>query len=214
MKCKWCLTEFDLTIKPKGWAANHSRWCVSNPKHTEYKDKLKKIIKNKGLVKLMADAKKLTGMTNQFTKANVNGITLKSKLKGRSNIALKGKKHSIQSKLNMSKGSLKSSHRRLRRGIIKYKGIMLDSSWELELAKRLDELNIDWNRPEPLKWKDKNNIEHNYFPDFYLPKYNLYLDPKNPAAYSVQKEKIDILLNTYNNILILKSISECKNFKI
>ena len=44
-----------------------------------------------------------------------------------------------------------------------------------------------------MKWIDKYGIERNYFPDFYLPLYDLYLDPKNKFAYKVQKEKIDIL---------------------
>ena len=201
---------FDLNDKPKGWAAAHTRWCDQNPKKQEYIDKLK----STNRTHLMCESKKISGKTNQFTKAKINGFTLISKLKGRENIAAKGKKHSVQSKLNMSKGSLKSTHRRLRRGIIQYKGITLDSSWELELAKRLDDLNIKWNRPDPLKWKDSNGFEHNYFPDFYLVDHNLYLDPKNPGAYKVQKSKIDILLNTYNNIVILKTLEECKNFRI
>lgn len=210
MICKWCLIEFDITSKTKGWAANHSRWCDQNPKKQEYIDKLK----STNRTHLMCESKKISGKTNQFTKAKLNGHSLTSKLKGRENIAAKGKKHSVQSKLNMSKGSLKSTHRRLRRGIIQYKGITLDSSWELELAKRLDDLNIKWNRPDPLKWKDSNSLEHNYFPDFYLIDYNLYLDPKNPGAYKVQKEKIDILMNTYNNIVILRSLDECKSFNL
>lgn len=28
-------------------------------------------------------------------------------------------------------------------------------------------------------WKNENGIEHRYYPDFYLPEYNVYLDPKN-----------------------------------
>lgn len=214
MKCKWCSIEFDTSLKPKGWAANHSRWCSLNPKHLEYKNQLRLNSKNKNLIHLMRDAKKAQGFTNQFTKAKLKGVKLTSKLKGIPNINLKGKKHSVTSKQNMSIGCLKSSHRRLRRGIVLYKGIILDSSWELELAKRLDNLNIKWIRPNPIKWKDKNNVDHNYFPDFYLPEHNLYLDPKNPRAYSVQKEKIEILLNTYENMLILKTLNECKNFSI
>ena len=77
-----------------------------------------------------------------------------------------------------------------------YKGITLDSSWELELAKRLDDLNIKWNRPDPLKWKDSNGLEHNYFPDFYLVDHNLYLDPKNPGAY-----KVDLFRIFFKNIV-------------
>jgi hypothetical protein len=214
MKCKWCLIEFDITSKPKGWAANHSRWCDSNPKHIEYKNKLRENVKNKNLVKLMSTARKLKGTTNQFTKAKLNGYSLTSKLKNKSNIILKGKKHSDVSKQNMRAGCLKSKHRRLRKGIILYNNIKLDSKWELELAKRLDNKNIKWIRPEPLEWIDSNNIKHNYFPDFYLIDYDLYLDPKNPHAYNVQKDKIDILKKTYKNIVIIQSFNECKFFEI
>lgn len=210
MKCKWCLIEYDLKDKPKGWAASHTRWCDHNPKKQEYIDKLK----SSNRTQLMCNAKKISGFTNQYSKANKLGYKVKNPRKGKSNVACVGIKHTLQSRINMSIGSLKSKHRRLRRGIINYNGVLLDSSWELELAKRLDALSINWIRPDPLKWKDKNGVEHNYFPDFYLPKYNLYLDPKNPKAYLVQKEKIEILMNTYNNIIILRTIDECKSFNI
>ena len=40
-----------------------------------------------------------------------------------------------------------------------YKDVLLDSSWELALAIRLDELNIKWIRPERIMWIDKNNLK-------------------------------------------------------
>lgn len=60
-----------------------------------------------------------------------------------------------------------------------YKGIKLDSQYELDVAKELDENQIKWERPTYFIWKDENGIEHRYYPDFYLPEYNVYLDPKN-----------------------------------
>ena len=39
-KCKHCKHEFDLSDKPKGWMANHSRWCDTNPKRTQYANNL------------------------------------------------------------------------------------------------------------------------------------------------------------------------------
>lgn len=112
----------------------------------------------------------------------------------------------------MSISALASNHRRLKKGVLYYKGILLDSSWELALAKRLDFLNIEWIRPDPIKWKDDEGIIHNYFPDFYLPKYDLYLDPKNPAAYNSQKEKIDCLKKQLTNLIILVTLDECKTY--
>jgi len=59
------------------------------------------------------------------------------------------------------------------------KDILLDSSWEIRIAKLLDSLNIAWSRPQPIEWFDIDALSHLYYPDFYLPLYNLYLDPKN-----------------------------------
>jgi hypothetical protein len=110
--------------------------------------------------------------------------------------------------------ALESAHRRLKKNTIVYKGVLLDSSWELELAKRLDFLGISWIRPSPLKWVDGHGKSHNYFPDFYLPAFDLYLDPKNRFALIVQKEKLVKLKKQYKNIKILTSIEECKNFRL
>ena len=40
----------------------------------------------------------------------------------------------------------------------------------------LDNNNIKWSRPNPLKWKDNNGNEHMYYPDFYIPSVNLYIE--------------------------------------
>lgn len=80
--------------------------------------------------------------------------------------------------------------------------VYLQSSYEEKLAIILDEHNIRWNRPEPLKWYDDENIFHRYYPDFYLIDYNIYLDPKND--YLIQKDKIKIeKVSIQNNIKII-----------
>jgi hypothetical protein len=125
-----------------------------------------------------------------------------------------GKTHSEETKLKQKTKALASPHRRLRRKMIEYDGIMLDSTWELELAKRLDSLGINWTRPKPIKWIDGENVEHNYFADFYLKNYDIYLDPKNPYAIKAQKEKLKYLLTQHKNIVIIESLEKCKNFSI
>ena len=82
---------------------------------------------------------------------------------------------------------------------IEYNGINLDSSYELIVAKSLDENNIAWIRPKPLKYVDAYNKEHNYIPDFYLPEYNVYLDPKN-----------DFLINNVNPNLGFSDVDKIK----
>lgn len=211
-ECKHCKEKFDISDKPTGWMANHSRWCDYNPKRKEYTDRLSGNIKN---VELMNAARKRSGAFNQYEKARIEGREVpESPLKGRENLHQKGKKHTEASKEKIRQGALKSKHRRLKKGVVEYKGVILDSSWELALAKRLDELGIEWYRPEPLEWVDENGVAHNYFPDFYLPEYDKYLDPKNKHAILVQEPKLRVLLTQYSNIQIIDSLEGCKTFTI
>lgn len=69
---------------------------------------------------------------------------------------------------------------------IDYKGIKLDSSYEVEVAKSLDANNIKWKRCKRFPYVVEGKL-HYYTPDFYLPEYNVYLEPKN-----------DFLLNNIN----------------
>jgi hypothetical protein len=62
---------------------------------------------------------------------------------------------------------------------VTYNGVKLSSRFEMIVAISLDENNIKWTRPSPLKYIDPTGKQRNYFPDFYLPEYNVYLDPKN-----------------------------------
>ncbi len=71
------------------------------------------------------------------------------------------------------------------------KSVNLQSSWEVKVAEKLDELGIVWTRPIPIPWVDSTGKPRNYFPDFYLPKYNVYLDPKNDRVIERSKEKMD-----------------------
>ncbi|MFA5490697.1 MAG: hypothetical protein WC284_16050 [Candidimonas sp.] len=80
------------------------------------------------------------------------------------------------------------------------KTICLESSWELKTAQILDQLEISWIRPSPIKWIDGKNISHYYYPDFYLPDYNVYLDPKNPYCMELDKEKISVVSKEINLI--------------
>jgi hypothetical protein len=205
--CKHCKNEFDIADKPSGWMANHSRWCDENPKKSEYKKGSLKAIE------AMNAARKKNGYHNHYTKAKLEGREIpESPMKGKPGTFL-GKTHTEETKQILSEKALASSHRRLKKNTIEYKGILLDSSWELELAKRLDELKIKWVRPDPIPWVDEYGVTHNYFPDFYLEDYDLFLDPKNPQAVKVQMKKLNCLLTQYPNIIIIESLDECKQYK-
>ena len=188
--------------------ANHVRWCKNNPKREQYITGTAIARSYKPAVVSNTTKEKISAAHNRGCYAHVDHSTMK------------GKKHTEEAKRKMSAGALKSKHRRLVRSTRLYickngTEVLLDSSWEEALAKRLDELNIAWIRPEvPIPWTDHNGKKHNYFPDFLLTDHNIYLDPKNPIAYNVQRAKIDIITKQLNNLIILKTLKECQEFNV
>lgn len=60
-----------------------------------------------------------------------------------------------------------------------YKNYLFDSSWEVLFAKFLDEHNILWIRNNKISFDYiYENSMHKYYPDFYLPDYDLYIEIK------------------------------------
>lgn len=73
------------------------------------------------------------------------------------------------------------------------KEVLLESSWEVEIAEYLNTKNIEWTRPSFIKWVDSKNKTRRYFPDFYIPEHNIYIDPKNPYCMKRDEEKLKII---------------------
>lgn len=83
-----------------------------------------------------------------------------------------------------------------------YKGIHLDSSYESKVARELDANNILWERPSSITYFDDNGQRRRYLPDFYLPTYKVYLDPKNDWLIKKDFRKIQ-LVSEQNDITVL-----------
>lgn len=84
-----------------------------------------------------------------------------------------------------------------------YSGVYMDSKWEVDIAKYLDSKNIKWERSRKhmFMWTDTTNIKRRYYPDFYLPEHNIYLDPKN--NYKLEKDQYKLQqVQKENNIII------------
>lgn len=81
--------------------------------------------------------------------------------------------------------------------------VVLESKNEIEFAKLLDESNIKWSRPQ---FKSLSNGKR-YTPDFYLPDYNVYCDPKSIFYIihfkSKQLEKIKLFEEEYNTKVMI-----------
>ena len=196
--CKYCSLDFSTLSTCE--RANHSKWCEYNPNKDQNKANLAKARLAK------------TNFENQYTKAKKEGREVPvSPRKGKTGSYI-GRKHSEKTKILQREKALNSPHRRVMKKTILYKNVLMDSIWEIELAKRLDFLGVKWIRPMAIPWKDTNGDTHHYFADFYLPEYNLYLDPKNLFVIKLQNNKLICLSKQYKNIAIINSLEGCKKY--
>ena len=210
--CKHCGIDYShLNTSERG---NHTRWCVMNPKREQYgKDTahMRNGITEESRLKHRVAIKRAHG-EGKYEGAAKKGVETKRQ---NGNLG-----HTDQTKELLQQKALASKHRRLVRSVREYVKkdgtiVMLDSSWEEALAKRLDNTGVEWIRPEePIPYIASDGKQHNYFPDFYLPEQDLYLDPKNPAAMNAQKEKLDILRRTMYNLILIDTLEGCIEFTV
>ena len=86
-----------------------------------------------------------------------------------------------------------------------YKGQKLQGTWELNVAKKLDELNIEWIKPKVHKdviQYELNGKNKHYTPDLYLPTYDLYLEIKG-YWWGNDKAKMKAVMDQHPNIKIV-----------
>lgn len=183
---------------------NHERLCKLNPNRqfTPFADL--EFQRNK--IKL-----------NQWTKAKERGTVYVMSNSTKDKLSKKARlnRHTEETKALLSRKakerglgghtSKRNIHFQKKDGSVVY----LQSSYEISFATLLEQLNIEWSRPSPLKWIDDKGIEHNYYPDFKVG--NVYLDTKNDYLAKIDARKIE-LVKQQNNIdirIVLKSdISE------
>lgn len=171
---------------------SHQSLCHSNP--------------NRKIAKVDYSKRK---SRNQFSKAKDLGLEVpKSKTKGITRI---GKPHSEETKQKLSISAINRGFGGVTQSRwIRYNGAVLGSSYELILAKDLDKNQVEWVKPRRFEYIDPFGKKRTYTPDFYLPTFDLYLDPKNdflihntnPRLGFRDIEKIE-LVSIQNKIQIL-----------
>lgn len=92
-----------------------------------------------------------------------------------------------------------------------YNGTILDGSWELLVAQYLDDNSIEWTRPRnPFTYIFQNKT-HLYYPDFYIPKYDIFVEVKG------YKRKVDEIkwksVTDQNKNIIILSITQINQIK-
>lgn len=78
------------------------------------------------------------------------------------------------------------------------KMVCLQSTYELRCSELLEQANIRWCRPRALQYDGSKN----YFADFYLPEFDVYLDPKNAYKAKLDQEKIE-KVREQNGVVVL-----------
>lgn len=95
--------------------------------------------------------------------------------------------------------------------------IKLDSKWEELVAKRLDELQVEWYRPKcRLPYYDLDGIEHSYLPDFYVKTYNCFIEVKSPfiSKWQNSQNKVSYVKEHYKFVKWLESEDACRLFEL
>jgi hypothetical protein len=69
-----------------------------------------------------------------------------------------------------------------------YNGIFYRGSYELDFIKYCESNKIDIEKPDSIEYNMYEN-KHYYFPDFYLPKYNLIVEVKSSYYYKLNESK-------------------------
>lgn len=165
--CQFCNRE---TSNP-GANAAHERCCNSNPN------------------RIQGGRKPGYKGTNQFLKADRQGLPRpKYEYGDLRGVAVASTKQKSEWAKQAGTGGYKPNAGRSQKYRVTDsfgKEVVLQSSYEMICAELLNEIGIEWTRPGHIKYDDRK-----YFPDFYLPRYNIYLDPKNDYKAKLDEEKI------------------------
>lgn len=213
LTCKHCDQSFDGMSASE--RANHTRWCHQNPNRNAFKRSSES---GKRSTSQLRTPESITKMATSIKMRHAEGRYKDSNKKALDTRKRNGNlQHSDETKEKLRQIALASPHQRVCKSTHDYtdkKGrtFRFDSTWEDALANRLDDLGIEWDRPEPIQYELDGKIK-NYFADFYLPAYDLYLDPKNSYAEKTQRTKLDVVSKMIR-LIILRSKQECLEFNL
>lgn len=201
LKCKFCERE----CKNENSLRNHERLCKFNPNAQSIVSNFIKYNEKRREEGIKGE--------NQYTKAKRLGLPIpeiSEETRLKQSMVWKDKKLSEEHKNKISVGiqkaikehpdSYSSCNVNGRVKVIDYNGIKLNGQWEVEVAKYLDEKNIKWKRPDTGIEYFWNKKIHLYFPDFYLPDYNTYIEVKG-----LVRERDYYKWKNLTNLIIIKA---------
>ena len=211
LKCKYC----GRVCKNRNSLAQHEIRCKENPNRIKMKSNSSNFIEYNKLVKL---GKRKA--SNQFIKAKELGLPkpiITEETREKLGRTWRGKTLPTQMKEKISEGmqravrlypnSYSSSNVNGRVKKVIYKDIILDSQWEADFAIWLDEKQIIWERPSKgfeYIYEDKKHI---YYPDFYLPQLDIYVEVKG-----YKRKRDEYKWKSLHNLIVV-SATDIKRIK-
>ena len=207
MNCKYCSKE----CKNDNSLRNHERLCKLNPDRKE--DELKGYVRpwteeRRKQHSLIMKERSKTSNRHIWSKEERQEASRKSKLcnqKYWTEERRRQQSETMKKIVERSPGSYSANNvcgRTKKYEMIDYLGsrVMLNGKWEVEVANWLNRQNIKWTNiiKEGFKYIWENS-EHLYFPDFYLPEYDLYLEVKG-----YERERDHCKWKVVKNLVVLK----------
>lgn len=187
--CQYCNRQ----TTNAGANKSHENRCKNNPSPIDFSEKRKKFYSNR-----IPWNKGLSKETDNRIESHA--LTLQEKYKSGKLIAYRVSETERQNRSIRAKKTGLGGYRPHPNKGQYYKDTWFDSNWEVKVAKSLDKHNIVWERPKfGFIWTEMGN---KYYPDFYLPDYDVYLDPKNEFLQKKDKIKID-QAQRLNNIKVI-----------
>lgn len=210
--CKFC----KRLCKNNNSLSNHRRLCKLNPD--------RKI--NTSNIVAYNNKRKILGIKgcNQYTKAAKLGLSKPSvSIETRRKISLagKGRRMSPDERMRRSiamKKAVKDHPDSYTKNnvvgrvkIVEYNGTKLKGSWEVLVAQWFDAHNIRWEH-EAVGFKYFWNGDRTYFPDFFLPELNVFVEVK---GYESERDRSKWLVVPNLIVIKRKQIEQIKqNFSI
>lgn len=215
MICRFCSKE----CKNKNQEAQHVRWCKLNPDRVEQTEnqKIATAEYNKSgenYFKLVNSDK--TSEAYKKLRSNSKSARLANLQSGKT--VIRGTKHTEEAKQKISSTMKRValSHRDLYDRKIMYGRVKrythnnqhVHGTWELIVSIYLSNNNIPWLRIDtPFKYTYQNS-ERSYFPDFYIPSQDVYIEVK---GYETDKDRAKWL--AFPKTLIILKVNEINDLR-
>jgi hypothetical protein len=200
IKCQYCGKE----CKNNNSLAQHEIRCKLNPN--------KIILPPSNFINYnKSEERKNKQQVNQYTKAKREGyeINISDETRKKIGNGWRGKTLPEEMKQKISEGmkeavkkypdSYSSTNVNGRVKHYEINGITLDGKWELTVAIYLNSQHIKWERPRKGFEYLWNNSTHIYYPDFYLPDFDYYIEVKG-----YERSRDYFKWNSVKNLIIIK----------